>query len=57
MKQFPNYKIESIATDSGFSSLSTLYKLFSEHFGMTPAEYRKILSKSDCGYENETQKN
>ncbi|MDQ0222423.1 AraC family transcriptional regulator [Streptococcus moroccensis] len=37
--------IQDIAIDSGFSNLNQYYKLFKEHYGMTPAKYR--LSKGE----------
>lgn len=36
----PNYTIEAIASESGINSVNTLYKLFSQKYGMTPNEYR-----------------
>lgn len=38
--------IETIALDSGFNSRSTFYRLFKEHYGMTPAEFRQLVTKS-----------
>jgi len=34
--------IETIASDCGFSTLSTFYRQFRERYSITPAEYRKI---------------
>lgn len=36
--------VETIATKSGFSTRQTFYRTFMEHFGITPAEYRKMKS-------------
>ncbi|GHT28175.1 hypothetical protein FACS189432_05750 [Bacteroidia bacterium] len=38
--------VETIATDCGFSTVRTFYRLFRESYGMTPAQYRKIVMKS-----------
>ncbi|GHV56797.1 hypothetical protein FACS1894182_04100 [Bacteroidia bacterium] len=38
--------VETIATDCGFSTVRTFYRLFSESYGMTPAQYRKIVTQS-----------
>lgn len=43
IKKFPNHTIESIALDCGFSNRSSFYRQFSDHFGMTPTEYRRQL--------------
>lgn len=38
--------IESIAIDAGFSSRTTFHRLFKEHYGMTPVEFRKLMAGS-----------
>ncbi|GHV50084.1 hypothetical protein FACS1894181_10170 [Bacteroidia bacterium] len=38
--------VETIATDCGFSTVRTFYRLFRESYGMTPAQYRKIVAKA-----------
>jgi len=38
--------IETIITKCGFSSLRTFYRLFSNHYRITPSEYRKIATTS-----------
>ena len=38
----PNYSVEAIAVDCGFPVRQTFYRLFSEKFGLTPAEYRRV---------------
>jgi AraC-like DNA-binding protein/Ca2+/Na+ antiporter len=53
LRQFPNYTIESIAAESGISSVTTLYKLFSNKFGMTPTEYRSTLLKKMVNDDDE----
>lgn len=40
LKQYPNYTVESIAEECGMAA-ATLYRLFSQRFGMTPTEYRE----------------
>lgn len=40
INQYPNYTVEAIAAESGFSSVRTFYNLFAQKFGMTPTEYR-----------------
>ena len=47
LKEQPNYTIESIATDSGIPSVATLYRLFAQRYGMTPAEYRQTVLLSE----------
>ncbi len=39
-KKHPNYTIDSIAQECGMAS-TTLYRQFSQKYGMTPAEYRE----------------
>ena len=34
--------IETIATKSGFTTRQTFYRTFSERFGISPAEYRRM---------------
>ncbi len=48
LKEQPNFTIESIAMDSGISSVATLYRLFSLRYGMTPAEYRQTVLLSEA---------
>ena len=36
--------IEAIALDAGFNSRSTFYRLFREHYGMTPTEFRQLIT-------------
>ena len=43
MKQYPNYTIETIASECGMPSIQTFYRTFAENTGMTPAEYRSNL--------------
>ncbi|MDH6311427.1 AraC-like DNA-binding protein [Parabacteroides sp. PFB2-10] len=38
--------IEAIAFDAGFGSRNTFYRLFREHYGLTPDEYRKANRES-----------
>lgn len=42
LKQNPNYSVEAIAQDCGMPVRQTFYRLFTEKFGITPAEYRKM---------------
>ena len=45
-KDYPNYTIDAIANESGFYSPTSLYRLFSQKYGMTPSEYRTMLIES-----------
>lgn len=36
-----NYTIEEIMEKTGFNSRGTFYKLFSQHYGMPPRQYRE----------------
>lgn len=40
LQQHPNYTVEWVAEECGMTS-ATLYRLFSQKYGMTPAEYRE----------------
>lgn len=37
-----NYKLAEIATDSGFDSYTTFYRLFKDKFNVSPSEYKKM---------------
>ena len=43
LKEKTEYSIDSIAMDSGFGTRTTFYRLFIDKFGITPAQYRKVL--------------
>ena len=53
LKEQPNYTVESIANDCGIPSVATLYRLFSQKYGMTPTEYRQTVLLSDTIDEDE----
>lgn len=42
VKQHPNYTLQAIAHDSGFSNMGTFHRLFKEKVGMTPSKYKSI---------------
>ncbi len=44
--QYHQYKISSIAYDSGFNSLSTFNEVFKKFTGKTPSDYRKEMLKA-----------
>ena len=44
LRSTPDVPSIEIGEMSGFGSTQTFYRLFKEHFGMTPAEYRKASS-------------
>lgn len=44
LTQNPDISIGDVETQSGFNSRSTFSRLFRNHFGMSPSEY-KIISK------------
>lgn len=52
LKDEPNYTIESVANDCGISSVATLYRLFSQKYGMTPTEYRQTVLLSEKNEED-----
>jgi len=43
----PELTIEAIAADCGFNTRSTFYNLFRKHYGISPAEYRKMSGPQD----------
>ena len=45
LREHPNYSIASIAEDSGFSHVRTLQRRIQDVVGMTPAEYRAMLTR------------
>lgn len=45
LKEYPNYTLQAIAHDSGFSNMGTFHRLFKEKVGMTPSEYKSISQK------------
>lgn len=44
LRDKPGATIESIATDSGFASRQSFYRLFRKQFGLTPQEFRTSIS-------------
>jgi len=47
LENHPEYKIEAISPLCGFGSVRTFYRIFKEHYDMSPAEYRKIALQKD----------
>ncbi|MBQ8712486.1 MAG: helix-turn-helix domain-containing protein [Prevotella sp.] len=45
MCQHPNYTLQAIMTDCGFSNKMTFNRVFKETYGTTPSEYRQRLGK------------
>lgn len=45
LREYPNYSIASIALDSGFTSVRTLQRRFQDALGMTPVDYRAMLTR------------
>ena len=43
LREHPADPIKAIAANSGFNSLRTFYRLFSEKYGMSPVEYKEKL--------------
>lgn len=44
---YPDYKVETIAYESGFSSPTTFYRWFEKETGMKPNEYRQSKTPQD----------
>lgn len=49
LKDYPNYTIQAIATDSGFTSLRNFQRLFKDYTGMTPLEFKDTLEQETTG--------
>lgn len=45
LKSKPNYTVEGISQECGFSSRQTYHRLFVEKYGMTPTEFRSRSTK------------
>ena len=43
----PNLTVETIATECGLQSRTTLFRLFRKHYGMSPSELRKAMRDSN----------
>lgn len=43
MKKHPDWSIDAIAADAGYTSRNTYYNNFNKIYGLTPAQYRKQL--------------
>jgi len=44
LRDRPEATIEQVAEESGFNTSRTFYRQFREHYGITPAEYRKHIN-------------
>lgn len=49
LKDYPNYTIQAIATDSGFTTLRNFQRLFKDYTGMTPLEFKDTLEQETAG--------
>lgn len=47
MKSQPNYTVQAIAEDSGFSNVRKFYRIFKDEMGMTPTEYREAMESGE----------
>ena len=45
LETHPDHTVEAIATDCGFNSRKTFYRLFKERYNISPAEYRNMMSE------------
>ncbi len=45
LREKPNYSIAAIAEEAGFGNVRTMQRRIQEAIGMTPAEYRQILTR------------
>lgn len=48
LRSKPGYSIESIAGDSGFGNRATFYRVFTDTFGITPVQYRRVQESEEC---------
>jgi len=44
LRESPSMQVVEVGEEAGFGSSQTFYRLFKDHFGMTPNEYRKVVS-------------
>jgi transcriptional regulator GlxA family with amidase domain len=45
LREKPNYSIAAVAVEAGFGNVRTMQRRIQEAIGMTPAEYRQILTR------------
>ena len=45
LREHPNYSIASIAEDAGFSNVRTFQRRVQDAVGMSPADYRAMLTR------------
>ena len=55
IRKFPNYTIEAIAAECGIASRATFYRLFSDHFGISPTDYRRQCISIDDENNNDDE--
>lgn len=46
LKEHPNYTIQAIADESGFSNLRSFQRIFKAKTGMTPSEYKTAIEQT-----------
>ena len=46
LKEHPNYTIQAIADESGFSNLRSFQRSFKAKTGMTPSEYKTAIEQT-----------
>jgi len=46
LKEHPNYTIQAIANESGFSNLRSFQRIFKAKTGMTPSEYKTAIEQT-----------